>query len=62
MTKQDLGCLLEARHPLVVPKVSQVGLKQTDKDNEREQNEGLIASARVITRYENQTLNVVDSQ
>lgn len=49
MTKQDLGCVLEARHPLVVNKVSQVGLRQTDKDDGREQNRGLIMSARVIT-------------
>lgn len=37
VTQQDLGCLLEARHPLVIPEVSQVGLRQTDKDNEGEQ-------------------------
>lgn len=36
MTQQDLSCLLEARHPLVIPEVSQVGLGQTDKDDEGE--------------------------
>lgn len=37
VTQQDLSCLLEARHPLVIPEVSQVGLRQTDKDDEGEQ-------------------------
>lgn len=37
VTQQDLSCLLEARHPLVLPEVSQVGLRRTDKDDEGEQ-------------------------